>query len=60
VPLVTPCGNIMEGVKGIASFHGDDPPDAMQSAGSFCTFCELQIRRTGRQPFDAIFILRLS
>jgi hypothetical protein len=44
-------------VKGIATFHGNNPPDAVQSAGGLNTFCELQIRRTGRPPFESIVIV---
>jgi len=46
----------MEGVEGIATFHGNNPLDAVQSAGGFNTFCEFQTRRTGRLPFDSILI----
>jgi hypothetical protein len=49
----------MECVKGIATFHGNDPLDGVQSAGGFCTFCEFQPCRTSRLPFDAILILQL-
>jgi hypothetical protein len=48
-------GGRMECVKGIATFHGNNPPDAWQSAGGLSTFCGVQPRRTGHPPFDFHF-----
>jgi hypothetical protein len=48
----------MEGVEGIATFHGNNPLDAAQSVGGLFTSGELQIRWAGRPPFEINFILR--
>jgi hypothetical protein len=51
----------MEYVKGIATFHGNNPPDAVQSAGGLIyVSATSKTAERGRPPFDSIFIMRLT